>query len=523
MEFNCEELGRPVVINHKKLSWLIPKSVALEHIIPILKENNIQYENNIQGLIITDPFSILKLIEIFPFEKCLLTEKEGPKFLVGAKKDTLLLFISQYGFKKWTFNVSSYGCAQNQAEGENIKSFLKLLGGNPVSLENSPDILIFNTCAVKKPTEDRMIQIIKDHLIENKNIIVSGCLPMINPKRVLSLSRDIKLSSPNPVPSILDAIVYEQKDKPSRRSISNIPLVEPVFHNRNKLSAMFPIAQGCVGACTFCAVKFARGFVKSYSIESIISLAKRAIERGAKEIWLTSQDTAAYGLDWKNENKRLPDLISQLINIEGDFKIRIGMMSPDTLIPILDDMIEMLNSPKVYRFLHLPVQSGSNDVLGAMNRYYTIEEYVNLVKKLRTVFPDITIMTDLIVGFPGETEEDHNASIELLKKLSFDVVNVSRYGDRPGTKASKMKNKVPTHIAKKRSVEITKIVNEEAEKRNRFWLGWEGEALIVADTLSKDLIARNYAYKPIVIRHGKIGEKIKVRISGYSFTSLFTD
>ena len=130
-------------------------------------------------------------------------------------------------------------------------------------------------------------------------------------------------------------------------------------------------------------------------------------------------------------------------------------------------------------------------------------------------------MTDVIVGFPGEQEEDHLETIHLIKQYSFDVVNVSRYGDRPGTKASKMKNKIPTQITKQRSVEITKIVNEEAEKRNKYWLGWEGEALIVADTPTKDLIARNYAYKPIVIKNGVIGHKVRVKIKSVSNTSLF--
>ena len=522
MEIPCSHLGFPV-IDKQGIHWFIPVTSSLDNIKEILNENNVSFSVSSipQGIRIKDSFSLLTLHDLFPFENCnIIKEEDAPEFLVGANKSSLLLFLSQYGNRKWTFHVSSYGCAQNQAEGENIHIFLEKMGGRSVNLNGNPDILVFNTCAVKKPTEDRMIQIIKDNLNKSPKLIVSGCLPMINPKRIFNISKKILLSPPNPIPYILEAIVNPSVSKPQRKQISSIPLVQPVFHNRNKLSAMFPISQGCVGACTFCAVKFARGYVKSYSIESIVSLAERAVQRGAKELWLTSQDTAAYGLDWKN-NKRLPDLIQALIKIPGDFKIRIGMMSPDTLIPILDDMIELLKNPKIYRFLHLPVQSGSNRVLENMNRYYTVEEYTELISKLRKAFPDLTLMTDVIVGFPGELEEDHLETIYLLKQCSFDVVNVSRYGDRPGTKASKMENKIPTQISKQRSVEITKVVNEEAEKRNKYWLGWQGEALIVADTPTKDLIARNYAYKPIVIKNGMIGQKVKVKIKSVSNTSLF--
>ena len=219
----------------------------------------------------------------------------------------------------------------------------------------------------------------------------------------------------------------------------------------------------------------------------------------------------------------LPGLLRRIIEIEGDFHVRVGMMSPDTLLPIVDEMIELLQHSKIYRFLHVPVQSGSDEILAAMNRYYTIDEYRSLIKSLRKALPDLTLMTDIIVGFPGETDEDHEATLDLLREFSFDVVNVSRYMDRPGTKSSKMKNKLPTQIVKKRSIEASDVVREESLKRNQRWLGWEGKAMIVASGTGTDFIARNYAYKPIVVKEKEheVGDYVRVVIDEVSDTSLF--
>ncbi len=514
--------GYPVFLPYGNSYWFIPNEQVEPEDLVLLETNGIDFIETEEGIVVNDLLGLKKLEAIYDFSNKVVSNQEGAEpSLIGGNKQVLLRFLIEYGKREWSYYLDSYGCAQNQAEGSNLDVFLQRVGGNKVKDPKLAEIRVINSCAVKKPTEDRMIRIARQSSKESQLVIMSGCLPLINPGRIHSLGDNIRLASPNPIPSILETMIDPEKLKTSRREISSIPLLEPVFHDRNKLSAIFPVGQGCVGACTFCAVKFARGFIKSYPADLIVRLAKRAIERGAKEIWLTGQDTAAYGLDKKRA--RLPELVRSIAELKGDFKIRIGMMSPDTAIPIIDEIIDLLQNPRVYRFLHLPVQSGSDTVLKAMNRYYTVDEYRSLVKKLRSALPDLTLMTDIIIGFPGETEEDHNETINLLREIRFDVVNVSRYMDRPGTKAKKMKNKLPTQIVKARSIEASEIVRQESLKRNQYWLGWKGEATVVASVADKDFIARNYAYKPIVVKQGSLGETVKVSIVHVSDTSLFAE
>ncbi len=514
--------GYPVFLPYGNSYWFIPREQLEPEDNRLLEVNGIEFIETKEGIVVTDLLSLKKFEAIYDFSDKVVSNQEGAEpSLIGGNKQVLLRFLIEYGKREWTYYLDTYGCAQNQAEGANLDVFLQRVGGNRVEDPKLAEIRVINSCAVKKPTEDRMVRIARQGSKESQLVVMSGCLPLINPKRIYSLANNIRLASPNPIPSILETMIDPEKLRTSRREISSIPLLEPVFHDRNKLSAIFPIGQGCVGACTFCAVKFARGFIKSYPLDLIIRLAKRAIERGAREIWLTGQDTAAYGLEKKEA--LLPKLVRSIAELEGDFRIRIGMMSPDTALPIIDELIDLLQNPKIYRFLHLPVQSGSDSILKAMNRYYTIEEYHILVQRLRTALPDLSLMTDVIIGFPGETEEDHVETINLLKEVSFDVVNVSRYMDRPGTKAKKMKNKLPTQVVKARSIEASEVVREESLKRNKYWLGWTGEATIVASVADKDFIARNYAYKPIVVKRSKLGETIKVSITHVSDTSLFAN
>ncbi len=512
--------GYPVFLPYGNSYWFIPKNQISSEDLSAFEANEIEFIETDSGIVVRDLLSLKKLEVAFDFSEQVVSSDEGAEpSLIGGSKQILLRFLIEYGKREWTYYLDTYGCAQNQAEGANLDVFLQRLGGNRVKDPKLAEIRIINSCAVKKPTEDRMVRIARQSSKESQLVIMAGCLPLINPKRVYSLGNNVRLASPNPIPSILETLIDPEKLRTSRREISSIPLLEPVFHDRNKLSAIFPIGQGCVGACTFCAVKFARGFIKSYPIDLIVKLARRAVERGAKEIWLTGQDTAAYGLEKKKP--LLPELVSSIAELNGDFKIRIGMMSPDTAFPIVDEIITLLQHSKVYRFLHLPVQSASDSVLKSMNRYYTIDEYRDLVKRIRAKLPDLTLMTDIIIGFPGETEEDHEETLNLLKEIRFDVVNVSRYMDRPGTKAKKMKNKLPTQVVKARSIEASEVVRQASLERNQYWLGWEGKATIVASVADKDFIARNYAYKPIVVKQGNLGETMEVSVVHVSDTSLF--
>ncbi|MHA2054282.1 MAG: radical SAM protein, partial [Candidatus Hodarchaeales archaeon] len=223
------------------------------------------------------------------------------------------------------------------------------------------------------------------------------------------------------------------------------------------------------------------------------------VKNGSKEIWLTSQDTGIYGWDL-TPSIFLPDLINDITKIQNDFKIRLGMMTPYTVQRFSDQLISQINHPKVFSFLHLPIQSGSNKILNAMKRKETREYFVKLIKKLRKNISNLVIATDIIVGFPNETEEDYLLSESLIKSLTPTIVNISKYTDRPGTDSARMKRKIPSKIKASRSKRLTEICKEISRSQLKTWIGWKGNVII--DDVGKEktqVKGRNNSYLPVVI------------------------
>ena len=406
------------------------------------------------------------------------------------------------------FFLKNYGCTQNIAEGENIRQILLNSGGIEVTDIYQADIIIVNSCAVKTPTEDKVIQFIYDASMTDADVLVTGCLPKINPDRIKKTCPDAILTPPNLGKSILK---YLPISLPNGETYQMARLPEkPVFLPSHPLTAIMPISQGCLGSCNYCAVKYSRGWLTSYPINDLVDYAKQAIGLGAKELYVTSQDTAVYG---KDSGTNLPELLSQLLSIEGDFQIRIGMMNPSYTFEIIDDILDlMLKDTRLYRFLHLPIQSGSDRILKAMNREYNIQSVEELINKIRNKIPDITLSTDVIVGFPGETNFDFNETVELLEKYRFDIVNISKYGDRPLAVSSQFDNKIPSDIKKKRSTFLSERVRKIQIEKNMEWIGWKGEALILHDTPKGQKFARNIYYRPIILQSGNLGERVNVEI-----------
>jgi len=246
----------------------------------------------------------------------------------------------------------------------------------------------------------------------------------------------------------------------------------------------------------------------SYDVRAIKKQFESAVKDGVKEIWLTSQDTGAYG---KDIGLSLPELLRVLLSVKGDYRARLGMLNPNHALEFLDELIEIYKHPNMFRFVHLPVQSASNKILKLMNRKYRVEDFVRIVKKLRKAIPKLTIATDIIVGFPGETEEDFKRTYNLLQELRIPVVNLTKFCPRPGTPAKRMKQ-LDTKIIKQRSRRIgelqAKIIN------NQEWLDWQGN--IIIDELGKDYstVGRNDYYKPVVVKNVKLklGTVVEVRV-----------
>jgi len=279
---------------------------------------------------------------------------------------------------------------------------------------------------------------------------------------------------------------------------------------RNRVVEIIAISYGCLSSCSYCAVKLARGELRSHPVEDIVSQVRKAVGEGSKEIWLTAQDTASYGRDLGCD---LPHLIDAVSDVPEIFWVRVGMMNPTRIVDILGDLVRAYRSEKIYKFLHLPVQSGSDIVLSSMRRGYLAADFHRIVGEFRKVFPWLTLSTDVIVGFPGETQEDFEETLKLVREVRPDIVNISKYGSRPGTEASAMK-RVDTKTVKERSRRLTEEVKRIALEKNQSWKGWEGLVLVDEVGPRGGYVGRNFAYKPVVVGTDQelLGKFVRLRV-----------
>lgn len=392
--------------------------------------------------------------------------------------------------------VQAFGCSANIADAEMIKGILYNSGYELTATRKNSDLNIIVTCAVKDATEHRMISKIKKYSRE-KPLVVAGCLPKTSKKLVESFSPNSSLLGPqslNRTVEIVDGSLNGQKIVALDDSMStkvNLPKMR-----LNPVVSIIQISSGCLSECSFCQTKLAKGTLTSYRIGDILRQVKDDVASNCKEIWLTSTDNGCYGLDLKTD---LVDLLEKSSNIEGDYKIRVGMMNPMYVPRFLDRLISLYrNNDKVFKFLHMPVQSGSERILRKMKRGHTAKIFLDVVKELRKKIPEIAIATDIITGFPSESERDFEETLSLIEESQPDVINSSRYSPRPGTLAAKYP-RLSTKIVKERSKRLHTIIRKTTMRRNQIWYGWKGQILIDELLDEGKIQGRNYAYKPVII------------------------
>ena len=271
-------------------------------------------------------------------------------------------------------------------------------------------------------------------------------------------------------------------------------------------------------SCTYCSTTISRGDLYCFSVEEIVRGVSTLVKSGSKEILLTSQDNGAY----KYGKKTLPDLLDEICKIDADFYIRNGMSNPVYLHKFLDRLVSSYKNPQIYKFLHIPVQSGSDSVLKEMQRGYKTENFLEIIENFKKQIPELTVFTDIIVGFPTETEDDFKQTLNLLKQIKPDAVNISKFGKRPGTKAAEIEG-IGDKIVKKRSVECYELASKISLENNKKWIGWNGRVFVNDADQSKNLIqigreknfiGRNFAYKKILIKSEKnlLGMEVDVQI-----------
>lgn len=412
--------------------------------------------------------------------------------------------------------VEAYGCSASFADSEMISGMI--LNGGHTLAENSSDsdLNLVVTCSVKDATANKMINRIKN--LREKPLVVAGCLPKAEKSTVERFSPNASLLGPNSIGKTLEVINSTLKGKrrveltESDSSKVGLPKVR-----LNPVVGIVEIASGCMSECTFCQTKLSKGALRSYRIGDIVRQVRKEIDEGCREIWLTSTDNGCYGLDIGTD---LPSLIMQVAEIEGDFMVRVGMMNPMYMSRIRDGLLKSFENDKVFKFLHIPVQGGSNKVLKEMKRGHTANVFKTTSEKFRKKFENFAISTDIIVGFPTESEEDFQQTVRLIEETKPDVINLSRYSPRPGTEAAKMKQ-IKVSEVKRRSKIIFELAKKVAYERNKEWIGWIGKVLFDED--SNGIVkGRNFAYKPVVVKENvRLGEKIKVAITDVSQHVLY--
>ena len=417
--------------------------------------------------------------------------------------------------------VKSFGCPTNLADGEVIAGCLSRAGFDVVEETHNADILIYNTCAVKSPTENRMVDILR-RAPRGKRLIVTGCLPLINFERLKAEVDFDGVAGPAPGAKIVEVVrrvdngekvvALVRNSKPSL-SLPKVPI--------KSVTGIIPINYGCLGMCSYCCVLFARGRLRSYSVNEIVERVKHDLASGAKEIWLTSQDTACYG---KDVATNLADLMRRICEIEGRFFVRVGMMTPNQALEMLDDLIEAYKDEKIFKFLHLPVQSGDDEVLRLMNRFYGVDDFKRIIYTFRKEIPRITVATDVICGFPGESREAFEQTMRLIKEIQPDVVNISKFFPRPHTPAKKMMLLPPQEV-KRRSKKMAELSRRISLEKNKAWINWEGTVIFDEKGKGKSWVGRNSTYKPMVTRSDEflLGKFVKIRVRKAFPTYLETE
>jgi threonylcarbamoyladenosine tRNA methylthiotransferase CDKAL1 len=414
--------------------------------------------------------------------------------------------------------VESYGCSQNQGEGAAIARSLVEEGHTIAPSPEGADVGVLVTCAVIGPTESRMVrrwQALSEHV---PRVVVTGCLVPLRTSLLEGPGRDRTTFVPIREQSRLPVILAEWDQTSHASRVPTRPVAAPLAECPPVVEEVV-IAQGCTSACSYCYSRLARGQLTSVRAEEITSRIRAAVARGVVELRLSSLDTSAWGCD-DPQGVRLPDLMRAVGDIPADVRVRVGMMSPQTLAPILDPFLDALSSDHFYKFLHLPVQSGSDTVLAAMHRGYTVAEFRHQVERVRRHFPELTLATDVIVGYPGETEDDHHRTVELLQEVQPEIVNVTRFSPRPGTPAARLK-RVGSRIVKDRSRELTELRRRHARGRLERWIGHRAPALVLEHGPGTSSVARLANYLPVVLDERlDLGRTVPVRVEGARSTYL---
>ncbi|MEF8756600.1 MAG: tRNA (N(6)-L-threonylcarbamoyladenosine(37)-C(2))-methylthiotransferase [Halobacteriales archaeon] len=404
------------------------------------------------------------------------------------------------------YHVETYGCTSNRGESRHIEARLREGGHRPADGPGEADVAILNTCTVVEKTERNMLRRARELDDQVADLIVTGCMALAQGEAFEEAG--------------VDARVLHWDDVPDAVRNGECPTVadgvQPVLDG---VVGILPIARGCTSDCSYCITKRATGRIDSPPVEDNVAKARALVHAGAKELRVTGQDTGVYGFD--DGERALPELLERIAGIDGDFRIRVGMANPKGVHAIRGELADVFaEREKLYDFLHVPVQSGSDDVLGDMRRQHQVREFREVVQTFDDRLDEWTLSTDFIVGFPTETEADFRQSMDLLREVRPEKVNVTRFSKRPGTDAAELKG-LGGQTKKDRSKAMTDLKMDVVGEAYEDLVGRRREVLAVEDGTGDSVKTRDDAYRQIVVKNAgdrgiEPGDRLTVEVTGHN-------
>ncbi|NXH98116.1 CDKAL methylthiotransferase, partial [Pachycephala philippinensis] len=412
--------------------------------------------------------------------------------------------------------IRTWGCSHNNSDGEYMAGQLAAYGYKITDNPAEADLWLLNSCTVKNPAEDHFRNSIKKAQEGKKKVVLAGCVPQAQPRQ--EYLKGLSIIGVQQIDRVVEVVeetikghsvrlLGQKKDNGKRLGGARLDLPKI---RKNPLIEIISINTGCLNACTYCKTKHARGDLASYPIEELVDRAKQSFQEGVCEIWLTSEDTGAYGRDIGTD---LPTLLWKLVEVipEGAM-LRLGMTNPPYILEHLEEMAKILNHPRVYAFLHIPVQSASDSVLMDMKREYCVADFKQVVDFLKEKVPGITIATDIICGFPGETDEDFVETMKLVELYRFPSLFINQFYPRPGTPAAKMPQ-VPAAVKKQRTKDLSQLFHSYNPYDHK--VGERQRVLVTEESFDSNYyVAHNPFYEQVLVPKDPLlmGKMVEVNI-----------
>ncbi|XP_013136509.1 PREDICTED: threonylcarbamoyladenosine tRNA methylthiotransferase [Papilio polytes] len=421
--------------------------------------------------------------------------------------------------------VKTWGCAHNNSDSEYMAGLLAAHGYPLTEDKWDAQLWLLNSCTVKSPAEDHFKNEIESGRSRGIHVVVAGCVPQGAPRA--SYLQGLSVVGVQQIDRIVEIVeetlkghtvrLFGQKKTGEGKKAGGASLLLPKVR-KNPLIEIIPINTGCLNQCTYCKTKHARGELGSYPPEEIIERARQSFTEGVVEIWLTSEDTGTYGRDIGTS---LPALLRRLVAVlPAGCRLRLGMTNPPYILEHLPDIADIMHHPRVYKFLHVPVQSGSDQVLADMKREYSRADFQQVVDYLREHVPGMTIATDIICGFPTETERDFEETMSLCDKYRFPSLFINQFFPRPGTPAANM-TRVPGQEVKKRTKQLSELFRSYEPYGHK--VGEVQEVLVTDISHDKNyFVAHNEFYEQVLIPKEEkyMGKMVTVKITSASKFSM---